>query len=89
MTTENDRKRRYFAARAALAGDDHDGALVVVLYDTFEQSGVALDVSNDADEAEKLADEYMTFLNEKEPLEIRVVALSFDEDDEEDEDDDV
>lgn len=84
---DNDRKLRFYRAKAALASDHHDGALVIVLYDTFEQSGVALDVAHESDEAERLADQYMTFLREKDSLEIRVVAMSFDEDDEDDNDD--
>jgi hypothetical protein len=84
----DEKKLRFLLAKRLLASDDHDGALVIVLYDTFDQTGVALDVANDEEAAEKLADEYMTLLRDDEPLEIRVVALSFDDNDN-DEDDDV
>jgi len=86
----DEKKLRFLLAKRLLASDAHDGALVIVLYDTFDQTGVALDVANDEDAAEKLADDYMTLLREDEPLEIRVVALSFDDDDNDtDEDSDV
>lgn len=85
----DEKKLRFLLAKRLLASDDHDGALVIVLYDTFDQTGVALDVANDEEAAEKLADEYMTLLRDDEPLEIRVVALSFDDNDTDEDDDNV